>query len=117
MNESEYEPTLRAEFDAEPGSFLARLRSEFTWDTVAFSCLISCMETCAAAHVGALSLPRWIAEGFWFCSYFVQEWSSHSDFPREHASDYYAAAYERLRSLAFWLFVGESPSTLPPPPL
>ena len=111
------ESQLRAEFDAEPGSFLARLRGEVTWDTAAFSRLISCMEGCATAYAGATSLPRWIAEGFWFCSYFVKEWSSHADFPRKHASSYYAAAYERLHALAFWLFIGESPSTLPLPPL
>lgn len=117
MNESDYEVALRSEFDAEPGSFLLQLRTDLTWDTVAFSRLVSCMEACAAAHVGVSALPRWIAEGFWFCGYFVQEWSSHNDFPRKHPADYYAAAYERLRDLAYWLFVGESPSALPLPPL
>jgi len=117
VNQPDYEAMLRSEFSAEPGSFLLRLRSELTWDTVAFSRLVSCMEVCAAAYGGASSLPRWLAEGFWYCSHFIQEWSSHASFPREHAPDYYTAAHERLRNLAYWFFVGESPSTSPLPPL
>lgn len=117
VNQPDYEAILRSEFSAEPGSFLLRLRSELTWDAVAFSRLASCMEVCAAAYGGASSLPRWLAEGFWYCSHFIQEWSSHASFPREHAPDYYTAAYERLRNLAYWFFVGDSPSTSPLPPL
>lgn len=117
MNAHDYEPILRAEFAAEPNTFLIRLRCELVWDRVAFSRLVSCMEACAVAHVGVPALPRWIAEGFWYCGYFVQEWSSHPDFPREHSPDYYAAAYERLRDLAYLLFIGKSPRATALPPL
>lgn len=36
----------------------------------------------------------------------TQEWSTHESFPRRHDDDYYEAAYQRLRDLAFWLFTG-----------
>jgi hypothetical protein len=115
--ESEDEPTLQSEFYAEPGSFLLRLRIDLIWDTVAFSRLVSCMEACAAEYSRAWSLPRWIAEGFWYCSHFIEDWSSHPNFPREHDRGYYAAAYKRLRDPTYWLFKGESPGMTPLPPL
>jgi hypothetical protein len=108
--ESEHHSTLQSEFSAEPGSFLLQLRIELTWDTIAFSRLTSCMEACAAEYSRAWSIPRWIAEGFWYCSHFIEDWSTHPNFPRDHDPDYYTAAYKRLRDLAYWLFKGESPS-------
>ena len=117
MNPNKYEPLLRSEFQESSNSFLLQLRCSFTWDRAAFSRLISAMEACAAAHEGVSTLPRWIAEGFWYYGYFVQEWSSHPNFPREHPPEYYEAAYERLRDLAYWLFIGQSPLTKSFPPL
>jgi len=118
MNSDEYEVILRAEFEGvDDTTFLLQLRINLTWDAAAFSKLITAMEACAIAHEEVSSLPRWIAEGFWYYGYFVQEWSSHSNFPREHAPEYYEAAYERLRDLAYWLFIGTSPLDRPFPPL
>lgn len=117
MNSDDYEPRLRAEFVEAEHSFLLQLRCELTWNTAAFSRLIVAMEACASAHAGTDTLPRWVAEGFWYYSYFVKEWSSHPNFPREHDPSYYEAAHERLRDLAYWLFVGKSPYIKPLPPL
>lgn len=91
------------------GSFLLRLRCDLEWDRAAFTRLIDAMQSCAKAHEGCDTLPRWIAEGFWFVSYFVKEWSSHPDFAKSFNNAYYEAAYERLGDLAYWLFHGESP--------
>ena len=113
MDEPSYQAILRTEFNAEPGSFLAQLRGSLIWDKPAFSRLILNMEECALAHSESKELPRWIAEGFWFCSHFVRDWSCHETFPKLHSSEYYSAAYERLNDLAYWLFVGESPQQKP----
>jgi hypothetical protein len=67
------------------------------------------MKDCAEAHEGVESLPRWIAEGFWYLATSVRDWSSHANFPRTFEASYYASAYQRLDDLAYWLFRGESP--------
>jgi hypothetical protein len=105
----DYEPILRREFDEEEGSFMLRLRCELEWDKVAFSRLVRAMERCAVDNSGRQSLERWIAEGFWSLEDFLPEWTSHPNFPRPHGESYYQAAHQRLRDLAYWLFVGESP--------
>jgi hypothetical protein len=117
MESDEYEPVLRSEFSADEGSFLLQLRCDLTWDAAAFSRLIGAMEACAAVHADASTLPRWMAEGFWFCSWFVPEFSAHPNFPRKHPPAYYDAARERMHNLAYWFFVGTSPGEGPLPPL
>jgi hypothetical protein len=104
----DFKPILRREFNAEEGSFLLQLRCSLVWDKAAFSRLVQAMEKCAVANKGAKKIDRWIAEGFWYLETFVPEWSSHPNFPRPHGDEYYDAAYQRLRDLSYWLFVGES---------
>ena len=106
---TEYESILRSEFTAEDGSFLLRLRCDLIWDQAAFSRLVLAMEHCTAAHAGRESIERWVAEGFWYLEQFTPDWSTHPNFPRPHGEKYYEAAYQRLRDLSYWLFVGESP--------
>ena len=106
---TEYEPILRHEFDAADGSFLLQLRCDLTWDRAAFSRLVLAMEQCAAAHSGRDAIERWVAEGFWYLEQFTPDWSTHPNFPRPHGDQYYEAAYQRLRDLSYWLFVGDSP--------
>jgi hypothetical protein len=100
---------LQHEFDAMPGSFLLQLRCDLRWDKEAFNRLTVAMHTLVSEHNPEESIPRWIAEGFWYLDWFVKHWSTHANFPHEHAPAYYERAYERLHDLAFWLFVGESP--------
>ena len=108
-----YEAVLRAELEGREGSFLAMLRSGMTWDKAAFSRLVEAMEAGAVAHEKASALPRWAAEGFWHAGRFVRDWSEQPGFSREHAPEYYQAAYERLDDLAFWLFTGRCPKRQP----
>lgn len=103
-----YEATLRREFDAEEGTFLLRLRGEMAWDREAFSRLAEAMEACAADHAGRPVLARWVAEGFWYVSWFVPQWAGHPAFPRPD-EEYYSRACERLFDLASWLFTGDHP--------
>ncbi len=100
---------LSQEFSAEPGSFLLQLRCDLRWDTAAFTRLTGAMLAYARAHQGDEVIPRWVAEGFCYVSWFVRDWSTHESFPREHPPPYYDDAYQRLHDLAYWLFTGTSP--------
>ena len=104
----DYEPALRHEFEGGDGSFLLQLRCGPGWDRAAFARLVAAMERCAADHAGRESLPRWVAEGFWFAECFTADWSGHPDFPRPDA-EYHGRALARLHELSFWLFTGEHP--------
>lgn len=101
--------TLRAEFDAHEGSFLLALRCDMRWDAAAFERATAAMLTYVREHEAGDTIPRWIAEGFWYMDRFVRGWSTHLSFPREHSEEYYEAAFVRLYDLAYWLFMGESP--------
>jgi hypothetical protein len=101
--------SLRREFDAGDGSFLLRVRTELVWDRAAFSRLALAMEACCERFAERSSLDRWLAEGFWYVSTFVKDWTTHPSFPRVEPEEYYIECYERLDQLAFWFFTGESP--------
>ncbi len=102
------EAALRAEFDAEDGSFLIKLRVNLDWDKNAFNRLTGEMYQYVRERDPGAPIPRWIAEGFWYVESWVREWSSHEAFARPHGDPYYEAAYERLHALAYWLFTGSS---------
>lgn len=103
------EGNCKTEFDAEPGSFLLRLRTELEWDQAAFTRLVETMHAYVSATKYGDTLERWIAEGFWYLSHFVRDWSQNPDFTRPFPAEYYEAAYERLHDLAYWLFHDERP--------
>ena len=103
------ETILRREFSAEEGSFLLQLRVELVWDREAFSRLTKAMLDYVRTLEDRESLPRWAAEGFWYLSGVVRDWSTHANFPRRHPEAYYQAACERLDLLADWLFTGVCP--------
>lgn len=101
-----HDTALRAELDAEDGSFLIKLRIDLEWDKNAFNRLTEEMYRYVRERDHDSPIPRWIADGFWYLDSWVREWSSHEAFPRPHGDVYYEAAYERLHALAFWLFTG-----------
>jgi hypothetical protein len=101
--------TLRNEFDARDGSFLSLLRIDLVWSDAAFTRLTGAMQTYLASDREKENLERWVAEGFWYLSHFVKDWTSNASFPKEFSTAYYESAFERLYDLAHWLFVGESP--------
>ena len=121
---SDYVSVLAHEFSAEEGSFLLQLRTEMTWDKVAFTRLTEAMLACCRAYdVGNLQpplfeqayytarLPRWLAEGFWTVGTFVQGHTSHPAWSAQKAREqgYYDAAYYRLFMLGEWFFTGQCP--------
>ncbi|MBC7797837.1 MAG: hypothetical protein H7Z37_13270 [Pyrinomonadaceae bacterium] len=101
--------TLKREFDAEDDSFLIKLRCDFYWDKNAFERLTNAMKGYCEKNQENKLLERWIAEGFWFISHFVKDYSSHPHFPKPYTPEYYEKAYERLDDLAYWFFFGQSP--------
>ncbi len=55
--------------------------------------------------------PRWLASGFWYLAFFVQDHTSHPVWEKTIAQEpeYFHRAYERLKALASWFFEGQSP--------
>ena len=104
-----YLAVLKREFTGADGSFLIQLRPNLTWDKEAFSKLVAAMEASCKACEGRDKLDRWQAEGFWFMSWFVKDWTAHENFPRPQPQEYYENALERLNDLAYWFFFGYSP--------
>jgi hypothetical protein len=100
---------LKNEFDAGEGSFLIKLRPNLEWDKDAFNRLATAMKLYAESKSNEPKLERWVAEGFWFVPRFVREWTTHPNFPKVHAADYYERAFTRLDDLAYWYFMGQSP--------
>jgi len=107
----DWQSILRSEFDAEEGSLLLKIRCDLAWDVDAFDRLVAAMEACCRAKVHERLVERWIAEGFWYVSWFVKDWTTHPNFPKWRTEEYYQAAYEYLDGLAFWFFFDEAPWT------
>ena len=120
----EWYSILQREFNANEGSFLLQLRCDLVWDRTAFTRLTGAMLDCCkeydtshqpplerAATYYQPSVPRWLAEGFWYVASFARGHTSHPAWREKIAldPDYYDNAYERLDLLADWFFSGECP--------
>jgi hypothetical protein len=97
---------LREEFEGADGSFLLLIRTELEWDRAAFTRLEGAMRAACVAFEQHDELPRWLAEGFYYVSHFVADWTSHPSFPRPEPTAYYTDCLERLSDLADWFFRG-----------
>jgi hypothetical protein len=107
---TEWYATLRHEFDAEEGeehdcSFLLQLHCGSGWDWVAFERLFFAMRVCCKAYENREHLERWIAEGFWYLSWFPRA-QIERGFPNNTGR--YENALINLEHLAFWLFTGDT---------
>ena len=71
--------------------------------------MVTAMEACCKAYEGQESLERWLAQGFWFMSWFVKDWTTHPGFHRPQPQEYYENALDRLNDLSYWFFFGYSP--------
>lgn len=105
----DYLDILRREFSGEDDSFLIKLRPGLEWDKEAFSRLTTAMEVCCMRLAGSEMLERWLAEGFWYVSWFVKSWTTNENFPRLYPKAYFDESYQRIDDLAYWFFRGESP--------
>ncbi len=129
MADEHYLDVLQREFTSTEGSFMSQLRTYLRWDKAAFSQLTAAMLECCKAYshtpedkarkaplspdnipVDTAPVPRWLAEGFWYLSYHVRDWTTHPAWKEttEPEQYYYDEAYERLFALASWFFEGES---------
>ncbi|MFJ8917318.1 hypothetical protein [Amycolatopsis sp. NPDC102389] len=98
---------LRQEFEATKGSFLLGLRgARLEWDRVAYRRLERAMRVVCERLQGDDRLERWMAEGFYYTSRFVRDWTSHPNFPRPEPERYYEDCLQRLDDLADWFFHG-----------
>jgi hypothetical protein len=104
-----YLTVLRNEFEAGEGSFLIQLRPYLVWDEKSFNRLTAVMQECCQQTSKSETLDRWMAVGFWYIPSFVRDWTTHNRFPRARPPSSYEKAYERLDSLSYWFFFGESP--------
>lgn len=97
---------LRREFEAGDGSFLIGLRAGLEWDRAAFSRLEQAMRRACEQTQDQDRLERWMAEGFYYLSRFVRDFTSHPDFPRPKPAQYHQECLQRLDDLADWFFQG-----------
>jgi hypothetical protein len=98
---------LRREFSAEEGTFLLSLRGDrIEWDKAAFTRFEKTLRWACEQYQGDGQLDRWIAEGFYYASHFVRDWTSHPSFPRPEPEQYYHDCIERIDDLAAWFFHG-----------
>jgi hypothetical protein len=109
VSDKAYLTILRKEFTAENGSFLLQLRCDLRWDQEAFLRLTTAMERCCSDLENAEYFDRWLADGFWYLSFFVKSWASHENFLRELPDEYYRDAFQLLFDLASYFFTGSHP--------
>ena len=99
---------LQGEYEEAKGAFILQLRSKCEWDWNAFRRLTSAMYDVAEEVKGQQSIERWIAEGFWYCGWFITETAGHSNFSR-FPDDAYKDAVLLVHHLASLLFTGRNP--------
>lgn len=98
---------LRREFEADEGTFLLGLRGESPeWNKAAFSCLERAMRWTCEHFQDHDQLDRWLAEGFYYVSWFIRDWTAHPGFTRPEPQQYYSDCIQRIGDLADWFFHG-----------
>lgn len=105
----DWRETLRREFQAEDGSFLAIAQEERRWDKAAFRDLIEVMRDGCVRCAEDEQLDRWMAHGFFYVPAFVRAWTQQSDFHRP-GDTYWQQAMNLLEVLSHWFFWGEPPT-------
>ncbi|WP_299158797.1 Imm41 family immunity protein [uncultured Tenacibaculum sp.] len=97
------------ELNAENGSFLLELRTDFNWNHNSFINLLSELNNECKQTKGDENLSRDIASGIWYISDFIKSWTKHKNFPKKYSDEYYKKAYELINDLAYSYFTSESP--------
>jgi hypothetical protein len=100
---------LAEEVDSPENVFLLELRPNMNWKKDCFHQLVREMYQCCEKYESKETLEKWIAEGFWYLSTFVKDWTTHPNFPKQHSNDYYEKSYILLEELAFYFFTGGHP--------
>ena len=101
--------TLKDELNAENGSFLLELRTDFNWNHNSFVNLLSELNNECKRTKEDQYLSRDIASGIWYISDFIKSWTEHKNFQKKYSAEYYEKAYELINDLAHSYFMSESP--------
>jgi hypothetical protein len=99
---------LRAEQQAEAGTFTHQMRHDLRWDAEAFTRLETAMHAACSALDGQTRIDRWVGEGFWCWTAVIPELTVHPHFSSPEAH-YLRRCLARLRDLGSWFFNGTSP--------
>lgn len=105
----DWRATLRHEFQAGDGSFLAIAQDERRWDKAAFRELIEAMRDCCTRCAEDEQLDRWMAHGFFYVPAFVRAWTQQDGFLRPD-DEYWQRAINLLEVFSHWFFWGEPPT-------
>lgn len=100
--------TLKNELNAEEGSFLLGLRINLIWDHTSFINLMNEIHKEFKNTKNNLELNREIANGVWYISHFIKDWSEHENFPKVFPSEYYLKAYTLIDDISYEYFMGQS---------
>lgn len=107
---SELTEELLYEFRGEENSFLITIRCDLKWSHTKFVKLINTMRDYCKQKQSNDPLDKEIAQGFWFVSWFIKDWTSHPDFRKANkfSEDYFNQSYELIYDLSYWYFMEES---------
>jgi len=101
--------TLKDELNAENGSFLLELRTEFNWNHKSFVNLMTELNNESNKTKNDSELSREITSGFWYVSDFIKNWTEHENFIKKLPTEYYNKAYELINDIVYTYFMSESP--------
>ncbi|WP_459477435.1 hypothetical protein [Clostridium saccharoperbutylacetonicum] len=101
---------LLYEFRGEENSFLITIRCDLEWSHNKFIKFLYTMKDYCKQKQSKDPLDKEIAQGFWFVTWFIKDWTSHQGFRKANkfSDDYYTESYELIHDLSYWYFVEES---------
>lgn len=99
---------LNVEYEAGRETFLTRLRIDRVWDDEAFARLVAAMRTYCELAQEVETVPKWVAELYWFAPRFTRSWTSNEYWKDtiDYNPAYYQDCYKTLDDLAKWFFTG-----------
>lgn len=100
---------LLYEFNGEENSFLITIRCDLEWSHAKFIKLLNTMRDYCKQKQSRDPLDKEIAQGFWFVTWFIKDWTSHSGFRNgnKFSDDYYTQSYKFIHDLSYWYFMNE----------
>ncbi|MDP4177122.1 MAG: hypothetical protein Q8900_02115 [Bacillota bacterium] len=100
---------LLDELKGEENSFILNIRCKIEWKHDSFIKLVRIMRYYCSNRENEEKLDKNIAEGFWFVSWFIKDWTSHENFRKTNKfpDEYFNKAYEIIFDLCYWYFTQE----------
>lgn len=106
---NEITEVLLYEFRGEENTFLITIRCDLEWSHTKFIEFLNSMRNYCKHKQEEDPLDKEIAQGFWFVSSYIREWTSHPDFRKANkfSDDYYTQSYDLIYDLSYWYFMEE----------